>query len=149
MSTAVYTKPLPAISPENQQFWDGLRERKFLAPRCRNCGDFGWIPYIACRSCLSTDLEWVQLSGRATVYSYSIVYRGPGAFGDDVPYVLILAEMEERPRPMLVLAQLTDCPVEEIRIGLPLTVAYTDIEGEDVTLYSFVPVHDRDDPTGR
>jgi len=148
MSPSTYTKPLPAISPENQPFWAGLRERRFQAPRCKNCGDFGWIPYVACRTCLSTDLEWVSLSGRATVYSYSIVHRGPGAFNDDVPYVLILAEMEERPRPMLVLAQLTDCPLPEVRIGLPVTVAYTDVDGEDVTLYSFIPDRDRDDETG-
>jgi len=42
----------------------------------------------------------------------------------------------------LVLAQLVDCPLEEARIGMPVRVAYTDIEGEDVTLYSFVPDHD-------
>jgi uncharacterized OB-fold protein len=142
VTTAVYTKPLPVISPENTPFWDAVREHRFVAPRCRDCGDFGWIPYIACRTCLSTDLEWVDLSGRATIYSYSIVYRGPGAFNDDVPYILVLAEMEERPRPMLVLAQLVDCPLEEARIGMPVRVAYTDIEGEDVTLYSFVPDHD-------
>jgi uncharacterized OB-fold protein len=147
MTTAVYTKPLPVVSPENKPFWDALREHRFVAPRCRDCGNFGWIPYIACRTCLSTDLEWVELSGRATVYSYSIVHRGPGAFNDDVPYVLVLAELEERPRPMLVLAQLVDSPLDEVRIGMPIRVAYTDIEGEDVTLYSFVP--DRDDPTGR
>jgi uncharacterized OB-fold protein len=137
MTTDSYTKPLPVISPENRPFWDGLRERRFLAPKCRQCGDFGWIPYPACRTCLSTELEWVELSGRATVYSYSIVHRGPGAFADDVPYVLVLAEMEERPRPMLVLAQLTGCALDEVRIGLPITVTYTDIAGEDVTLYSF------------
>jgi len=75
------------------------------------------------------------------------VHRGPGAFNDDIPYVLVLAELEERPRPMLVLAQLVDSPLDEVRIGMPVRVGYTDIEGEDVTLYSFVP--DRDDPTGR
>jgi uncharacterized OB-fold protein len=139
MTSAVYTKPLPEISEENQPFWDGLRRKQFLAPRCTECGNFCWIPYPACRTCLSTDLEWVPLSGQATIYSYSIVHRGPGAFADDVPYVLVLAEMQERPRPMLVLAQLTDYALDEVRIGLPVEVAYTDIPSEDVTLYSFTP----------
>jgi uncharacterized OB-fold protein len=139
MTTTVYTKPLPAISPENEPFWAGLRERRFAAPRCRRCGDFGWIPYPACRTCLSTDLEWVTLSGRATIYSYSVVHRGPGAFNDDVPYILVLAEMEERPRPMLVLAQLVLCPPDEVRIGMPVEVTFTDIPDEAVTLYAFAP----------
>jgi hypothetical protein len=139
MTTAIYTKPLPEISDENRPFWEGLARRQFLAPRCADCGDFGWIPYLACRTCLSTDLTWTPLSGLATIFSYSIVHRGPGGFADDVPYVLVLAEMLEQPRPMLVLAQLTGCDLDDVRIGLPVQVAYTDIPGEDVTLYSFTP----------
>ena len=141
MTSDVYLKPLPEISTENRPFWDGLREREFRAPRCTECGDFGWIPYPACRTCLSTEIEWVALSGAATVFSYSIVHRGPGAFADDVPYVLILAELAElaeQPRPMLVLAQLTGSPLADVRIGLPIEVAFHDIADEDVTLYSFV-----------
>jgi uncharacterized OB-fold protein len=136
---APYLKPLPQISEENRPFWDGLREREFRAPRCRDCGEFGWVPYPACRNCFSTDLEWVPLSGKGVIFSYSIVYRGPGAFAEDVPYVLVLVELAEQPQPMIVLGLLEDCPHADVRVGLPVTVTFHDIPGEDVTLYRFAP----------
>jgi uncharacterized OB-fold protein len=140
MTTVPYLKPLPQVSEENRPFWDGLRQREFRAPRCNDCGDFGWVPYPACRACFSTDLEWVPLSGDGVIYSYSVVHRGPGAFSGDVPYVLALVELTERPQPMLVLAQLDGCPPDQVRIGLPVKVTFHDIPGEDVTLYRFAPV---------
>jgi uncharacterized OB-fold protein len=136
---APYLKPLPRVSEENRPFWDGLREREFRAPRCRDCGEFGWVPYPACRNCFSTDLEWVPLSGKGVIFSYSIVYRGPGAFAEDVPYVLVLVELAEQPRPMIVLGLLEDCPHADVRIGLPVTVTFHEAPGEDVTLYRFAP----------
>jgi uncharacterized OB-fold protein len=139
MTTALYRKPLPQIGEENRAFWEGLRQGEFRAPRCRECGNFAWIPYPACRTCLSTDLEWVALSGNGVIFSYTIVHRGPGAFQDDVPYVVVLVEMEEKPQPMLVLAQLDDCPLDQVRIGLPVTVTFHEIPDEDVTLYRFTP----------
>ena len=136
---APYLKPLPQVSEENRPFWNGLREREFRGPRCRDCGEFGWVPYPACRNCFSTDLEWVPLSGKGVIFSYSIVYRGPGAFAEDVPYVLVLVELAEQPQPMIVLGLLEDCPHTEVRVGLPVTVTFHDIPGEDVTLYRFAP----------
>jgi len=136
---APYLKPLPQVSEENRPFWNGLREREFRGPRCRDCGEFGWVPYPACRNCFSTDLEWVPLSGKGVIFSYSIVYRGPGAFAEDVPYVLVLVELAEQPQPMIVLGLLEDCPHADVRVGLPVTVTFHDIPGEDVTLYRFAP----------
>jgi uncharacterized OB-fold protein len=137
MTTTPYLKPLPAISEANRPFWDGLAEHRFVVPRCGNCGDFGWVPYPACRTCLSEDLHWTQVSGHATVFSYSIVHRGPGAFGAEVPYAVVLAKLVEEPRPMIVVGNTVDTPNESLRIGLPLEIVYEDIPGEDVTLYRF------------
>ena len=33
-----HTKPLPRIAPDNQPFWDALRERKLVLPYCAACG---------------------------------------------------------------------------------------------------------------
>jgi len=137
--TAPYLKPLPQVSEENRPFWEGLSEREFRGPRCRSCGQFGWVPYPACRNCFSTDIEWVPLSGRGVIYSYSVVHRGPAAFAGDTPYVVVMVELAEQPQPMIVLGQLDDCPLDQVRIGLPVSVTFHDIPGEDVTLYRFAP----------
>ena len=134
-----YLKPLPNPTPMNAPFWEGLRAREFRVPRCKKCGDFNWIPYPACRTCLSEEQEWVVASGDASVWSYSVVHRGPGAFGEEVPYVVVLAKLAEEPRPCIVTASLVDCVPETVKVGMPLTVVYEDIPEEDITMYRFTP----------
>ena len=109
-----------------------------LWSKCEACGDYNWVPYPACRSCLSEEQTWTRVSGEATVYTYSVIYRGPGAFNADVPYVAVLGELTERPRPMLVLGNLVGTDPDDIRVGMPIQIAYQDIPGEDITLWRWV-----------
>ena len=133
-----YLKPLPEISEVNRPFFDGLKQRKFLVPKCAACGDYNWVPYPACRTCLSEDQQWTEVSGDATVYTFTVVHRGPGAFDAEVPYAIVLGQLTEQPRPCLVLANLVGTPVEEIRVGMPIKIAYEDIPDEDVTMWRWV-----------
>lgn len=134
-----YLKPLPDISELNRPFWDGLRQHEFRVPRCSDCGDYNWIPYPACRSCQSEHQEWTPVSGDAVVWSFSVVHRGPGAFNDEVPYVVVLAKLAEEPRSMIVTGNLIGVEPGEVTIGMPLTIVYEEVPEEDITLYRFAP----------
>jgi uncharacterized protein len=134
-----YLKPLPDTTILNRPFWDGLREREFRLPRCNNCGDYHWIPYPACKTCLSEDLEWVAVSGEAEVWSYSVVHRGPGPFNDEVPYIVVLAKLAEGPRSCIVTSNLVDVDPAVVRIGMPIKVVYEDIPDDDITVFRFAP----------
>jgi uncharacterized OB-fold protein len=136
---APYLKPLPQISELNRPFWDGLRSHEFRVPRCRDCGDYNWLPYPACRSCLSERQAWTVVSGDATVFSFTVVHRGPGAFNADVPYVLALGQLAEAPRRCNVLATLVGTDPEEVHIGMPVKIGYVEIPSEDITMYQWVP----------
>ena len=59
-----YLKPLPKKQPENAPLWEGLARHLFHVPKCDNCGAWNWVPYPACRNCLSEKLTWTKLSGR-------------------------------------------------------------------------------------
>jgi hypothetical protein len=52
--------------------------------------------------------------------------------------VIALAELTEQPRPCLVLGNLVGTPVEDVRIGMPLTIAYQEIPDEDITMWRWV-----------
>jgi uncharacterized OB-fold protein len=135
-----YLKPLPQKQPENAPLWEGLTQREFRAPRCNNCGAWNWVPYPACRECLSEDLTWTPLSGNGTLFTYTIVHRGLGAFHKDVPYVVALVEMELPPggkRAVIVLGNIVGVPHDDLHVGMPLKMTFKDIEGEDVTLWEF------------
>lgn len=135
-----YLKPLPNITIRSGEFWDGLKRREFQVPKCDDCGDYNWVPYPACRSCQSERQTWTTVSGDATVWSYSVVHRGPGAFNEEVPYAVVLGKLVEEPRSLIVLANMvSDFPVDQLEVGMPITIAYEDVPDEDVTIYKFAP----------
>lgn len=133
-----FLKPLPQITEQGKPFWDALAEHRFVVPRCDDCGHYNWVPYPACRSCLSESQTWTEVSGTATLFSFSVVHRGPGAFGAEVPYVVALGELVEQPLPCLVLGQLVGSDPADLRVGMDLRIAYEDIPGEDVTMWRWV-----------
>ena len=135
---APYLKPLPAISELNAPFWEGLRQHEFRVPVCAECHQYNWVPYPACRTCYSERLVWTPVSGRATVWSFTVVYRGPGAFGLDVPYVMCLGQLDEQPRACNVLSILSDVDPDDVTIGMPIEIGYIDIPSEDITMYEWV-----------
>jgi uncharacterized OB-fold protein len=81
----------------------------------------------------------VTVSGDATVWSYSVAYRGPGAFDLETPYVVVLAKLAEHPRPCIVTSNLIDVDPASIKIGMPIKVVYKDIPEEDITMFCFAP----------
>jgi uncharacterized OB-fold protein len=137
-SAGPYLKPLPTVTEANRPFFDALAEHRFLVPKCADCGDYNWVPYPACRTCLSENQVWTEVSGEATVFTYTVVHRGPGAFDADVPYVIALGKLSEQPRPCLVLGTLVGCDPAEVQVGLPIQIAYEDIPGEDITMWRWV-----------
>ena len=132
-----WIRPLPTISADNKQFFDGLRARKFLVPKCQSCGHFNWTPYPACRSCLSTEQEWVEVSGKGTLYTYTVIHVGPKSFTQDGPYVFAFVKLAEGPRPLIVMGNLVGCDPDAIRIDMQVKIAYHDVPGYDMTLYHF------------
>ena len=126
-------RPLPSPSPLSRHFWEGTKRGVLLVQRCRRCGGYEWTPQMACSRCLEEILEWVPVSGRGTVYSYSVVHRPQGpAFV--APYVVAIVELAEGPH---MLSDLIDVATDEVRIGMAVEVAFEDV-GE-VALYHFRP----------
>jgi uncharacterized OB-fold protein len=92
--------PVPPgrVTPDNAEFHDGLGEGRLLLPRCDSCATVIWYPRHHCPACGSNEVSWFQASGRGTVYSFTIVRRGPPPFDGSGPYVLAYVELEEGPR---------------------------------------------------
>lgn len=138
-STTPYLKPVPVPSDENRSFWDGMRQHEFRVPRCTDCGRYSWVPYPACRNCLSENQEWTRVSGDATVYTYTVVHRGPAQFNAEVPYIIVAAALVEEPTHCVVLSNTTGIAPEDIYIGMPIQVSFEDVPEQDVTLWRFAP----------
>jgi len=134
---ADYTGPLPVPSPETKPFWDAARRHELALPFCKPCGLFFYYPRAACPRCLSPDLEWRAVSGRGTLHTFTVVYRGQRGFPLGPPYVLAVIELAEGPRMMTNLIGIAPDPAT-IRIGMPVEVTFEDVTAE-VTLPHFRP----------
>ena len=131
-----YVKPLPAPSPVTQPFWDGLREGVLRIQRCEECSRHVFYPRTVCHHCLSDRLEWVKVSGRGTLYSFTVVRRAMNpAFQADVPYVFAIVELEEGPR---VTTNVVNCELEALRVDMPVKAVYDKVTPE-AALLKFEP----------
>ena len=70
----------------------------------------------AARSATTDALEWIPVSGRGRVYTYTVVYHAThAAMADKVPYIAALIDLDEGPR---VLTNLRNCAEDEAYVGI-------------------------------
>ena len=134
---AEYAKPLPDVDDEKMRpYWQAARRHELRMQRCSNCGYVRFPPTQHCPECLQGNDDWVQLSGRGTVWSFGVYYHvfNP-SFADDIPYNVALVELEEGAR---LLTNIVDVENDAIEMGMPVEVAFDDVT-EDVTLVKFRP----------
>lgn len=127
--------PAPVPNPDTAEFWQATTQGRFLLRHCNSCDQFMWYPRPICPFCHSTDTSWVDGSGRGHVYSFTVVRRASGAWGDVTPYVLAYVELDEGPR---VMTNIVDADLDQLRIGDPVEVVFFDT-GEDSALPRFRP----------
>lgn len=119
-------RPVPLLEGLAKQFYDWCGRGELRFQRCKACGTYRHIPRELCAECGSFDWEWSRSSGRGTVFTYTIVARAlHPAFMQATPYAAVIVELEEGVR---ILSNVMDCPVEELRIGMPVRV---DFEKQD------------------
>jgi uncharacterized OB-fold protein len=115
---------VPEIDAFTRPYWEAAAEGRLLIRRCRasGCGAPHHYPREFCPRCWSEDVHWEQASGRATLYTWSVVHLNDlPPFGDRVPYVAAVVDLAEGPRMM---TEITDCGEGDLWIGMPLRVSF-------------------------
>lgn len=129
-------KPKPVVNSWSRPFWDGTRQGKLLIQKCGSCGHHIFYPRLSCPSCFSENLDWVEASGRGTVYSYTVVHsNAPSAFVPDVPYVVAVIRLEEG---VQMLSNIVGCDHEKLACDMPVEVVFEELD-EEFTLPKFRP----------
>jgi len=133
---AEYAKLTPSPTADTQPYWDGLNEGRLRLQRCTDCGKLRHYPRPVCDACFSMNVAWVDASGRGSVHSWTVTHHAfhPG-FKPDLPYALVTVDLDEGVR---VQAQLRGLDPSELRIGLPVQVAF-EAATDSLTLPVFVP----------
>jgi uncharacterized protein len=122
-------KPVPSPDADSAPFWRACRSRKLLLQRCVSCGAVRFPPSGMCPQCRSTAAEWIEASGRGTLYSWIVVHHPvpKEVYAADVPYVVALVELEEGVR---MPTNLVGCAPHAIRGGMPVEVVFDEVSAE-------------------
>jgi uncharacterized OB-fold protein len=109
---------LPTIEDESREYWHAATEGRLMIARCGSCQRVHHYPRAICPFCWSDDVAPVPASGRATLYTYSVVYVNDLApFRDRLPYVAAVVDLAEGPR---LMTTVVGCEPGDLRIGMSL-----------------------------
>lgn len=81
--------PGPLVHPENEGFWNAVKEGTFRLQKCSACGTVRFPVAPCCWKCLSTDHSWEEIDGNGTVAAAIRIERATGnqEWQQAVPYI--------------------------------------------------------------
>ena len=132
-------RPLPVADDLSQPFWEAAKQQRLVVQRCRECGYFNHPPRPACDACQSQQLQFEPVSGRGTIYSFTVMHQpNIAGFEDQIPYINILVELEEQPL-LFMVSNLPASDLDKIKIGGQVEVSFEEVD-PDTALPQFRPV---------
>ncbi len=134
-------KPEPLPQPESDRYWEGLKNEEIWLQRSKATGKFQFYPRqisISDPESGSCGVEWVQVSGNAELFTFSIVHAAPhmGWVGE-TPYITALVQLEEDVIVPTNIVGIEPEP-EALQIGMALKPVFDHNEGRQ-TLLKFTP----------
>ena len=126
-----YSAPSPPATGEEAVWFEHCRRHRLMIQHCAACGTSQFPPRSVCKECLAASPDWVEASGRGTVFTYTIQHRDAPGFAGQRPYAVAMVELAEGPR---MLSRIVGS--DDIRIGMPVEVRWASIgNGFDVPVF--------------
>lgn len=128
-------KPMPVPTEISAPFWEGIKAERLLIQQCNACNHWVFYPRRHCPSCLAHDLSWREVSGGASLYSYTVT-RIPTLpdFADEMPQMLAVIELDEGVR---INTNLVGLDESEISIGMRLQPVFAEVDSKGNRLLRF------------
>lgn len=102
---------------KTNDFIDYLKDNKVMGTRCKDCGLSFFPPRADCHKCLTSNMEWFEVSGKGKLVSYSKLQYAPIGFEKDVPYCIALLDYGDYKVFGRIAKDLTD---EDIQVGMEM-----------------------------
>jgi uncharacterized OB-fold protein len=116
-----WTKPLPDLDNVNAEYWQAAAQGRLLIQECLKCGNRQWYPRALCTAC-GADPGWLECSGRGIIHTYTVIrQQGIPAFADELPYAIVMVELEEGP---LIFGSMPGTDPDAVSIGAPVEVFF-------------------------
>jgi uncharacterized protein len=128
-------KPVPVPDETTAFYWEAAREGRLEVQRCASCGSWRFPPTIACPTCQSEELVPTPVSGRGSIYSFTVVRQVfDPAYAGELPYVVALVELEEDPS-LRILTNIVGTGPADITVGMPVEVTFEARDGAAIPVF--------------
>jgi uncharacterized OB-fold protein len=130
-------RPMPEATDVSRPFWDGLREHTIRIQYSPSLGQYVFYPRLVSPKTLVDDLEWREIDGAGTLYTYTVTDRPTASFfADEVPQKLAIVQWDVGPR---VSTELVEVNAEDIEVGMRVRPVFCDYPEAGVTLLRYAP----------
>jgi uncharacterized OB-fold protein len=95
-----------------------LKDGRIMGSKCKKCGATSFPPRADCEACMSGDFEFFEMSGKATLHTYTKIVAAPTGFEELSPYIVGVVDLDEVGRALAWFGE--TIKEEEINIGMEL-----------------------------
>jgi uncharacterized OB-fold protein len=104
-----------------EQFYKFLSQQKLMAGKCLKCGKILLPPRPMCDNCFSQDFEWVSISGKGKLVTYTVIHVAPQQFQALTPYAVGIVELENG---LKIPGMIQGTTQEHLKIGMDLMLDF-------------------------
>ena len=109
------------FSMYDEPFWESVGRDEARLQKCSKCSTFRYPPGACCPNCLSLEAEWVPVSGKGRVLSWTTIHR---QYLDayPAPSTVVAVLMDEG---TIMITHFDNEDVGRLRIDLPVHLTYS------------------------
>ena len=104
-----------------EQFYKFLAQGKLMAGKCTRCGKIHLPPRPLCDNCFSQEFEWIPVSGKGKLLTYTVIHIAPTQFQTMAPYAVGIVQLENN---LKIPGMIRGATPEQLRIGMDLTIDF-------------------------
>src|ERR1700730_6061728 len=94
-----FERPMPVKTPTTTPFWDALAEHRIVIQYSPSSQTYVFYPRVLAPRTLADDLEWREISGEGTLYTFTVADRPTAPpWADSLPQLLAIVEWDEGTR---------------------------------------------------
>jgi uncharacterized OB-fold protein len=99
-------------------FAQHLRDGHLMASQCKKCGTTSFPPRADCGACMSDAFEFVEVSGKGRLHTFTKIVAAPTGFEDVVPYTVGVVDLDDGGKALAWFGETIGD--DDIRIGMEL-----------------------------
>ena len=135
IDTAKSARPLPQPWKLTELFWEAARNGKLMIQYDPVVKKYQFYPRSVSIFTGRKNLEWREVSGKGTLYSFTDIHVAPPGFEDLAPYMIGVIELDEGVRMMTPLLGIT---MDDAQLGMRMKVCWQKLSDE-ITSPAFEP----------